>query len=160
MATIPPARPSSPSIRLMALHMPATHTTVIRADRSGDSANSPKNGMRKKMMLTPAIDRMLPASTMPASLAGGDISRRSSIWPTAQMTIDASATPSGGAIVRNTAANSPLSQAASRPTSTPARMPAPPRMGVGTLWTRRASGWTTAPTRSDRARRKPASTRT
>ena len=45
---------------------------------SGDSETSPANGIRKKRMLTPEIDRMLPASTVPAALAGGDTSRRSS----------------------------------------------------------------------------------
>ena len=50
--------------------MPTTHSTVSSADMSGDSDTSPANGMRKKRMLTPEIDRTLPASTVPAILAG------------------------------------------------------------------------------------------
>ena len=65
--------------------MPSTHTTVSSADMSGDSDTSPANGMRKKRMLTPEIDSTLPASTVPAILAGGDTSRRSSTWPTAKI---------------------------------------------------------------------------
>ena len=47
IATIPAARPSSPSIRFTALAIPTTHRTVISADMSGGSTVNPRNGTRK-----------------------------------------------------------------------------------------------------------------
>ena len=92
---------------------------------------------------------MLPASTDPAVFAGADTSRRSSSCPTTYIVRVASTTPSGGAIVRNTGWNSPVSQATPNPTSTPATMAAPPSRGVGRVCTRRASGRSTTPNRHD-----------
>ena len=47
MATMPAARPSNPSIRLTALAIPTTHSTVMSADMSGGSTVKPRNGTRK-----------------------------------------------------------------------------------------------------------------
>ncbi len=65
-------------MKLIALAIPATQITVMSADRSGDSTSrspSPSaspNGTRKCRIVTPAIDKMVPASTMPAIFAGAD----------------------------------------------------------------------------------------
>src|SRR3954463_1647259 len=112
IAVTPAARPSRPSMRLMALAMPTTHTTVMNAERSGVSENTPRNGTRKKIVLTPASDSTLPASTMPASLAGAETPsqwtlRSSSMSPTAKMSRDAATTPSGAVDDRNTSVNRP-----------------------------------------------------
>ena len=69
-------------MRLMAWHMPTTHSTVTSAAQSGDSEISPTGGKRNSRMLTPAKLMMLPASTVPAVLAGAEISRTSSMPPT------------------------------------------------------------------------------
>ena len=88
---------------------------------------------------------MLPARTDPAVFAGADTSRRSSSRPTTYMVSVARTTPSGGAIVRNTGRNSPVSHATPNPTTTPATMAPPPSRGVGRVCTRRGSGRSTMP---------------
>ena len=101
-------------------------------------------------MATPEMARMLPASTDPAVLAGADTSRRSSSCPTTYMVSVASTTPSGGAMVRNTGWNSPVSHATPN-----AHQDARPRWrrrrarAVGWVCTRRASGRSTTPNRHD-----------
>ena len=136
----------------MAVVMPSTHSTVSSADMSGDSDTSPANGIRKKRMLTPEIDRMLPASTVPAALAGGDTSRRSSICPTAKITRAASTTPSGTVLATNTACRLSDRQPTNMPLRKPSRIAAPPSSAVGRVCTRRSSGACTAPTLNERRR--------
>ncbi len=63
MATIPAASPSSPSMKLTAFAMPITQSTVMSGARSrGTDQISPK-GTRKKSIVTPNSDSVLPAST-------------------------------------------------------------------------------------------------
>ena len=145
---MPAARPSRPSIRLTAFAMPTTQSTVISGARSGDSTTKSANGTRKKSIVTPASESTLPDRTCPASLAGGDTSRMSSSSPTEQMIAAARTTPSGSVDPVNTALK-PCRPGSTHATPMAARKPknmaAPPRVGVGRSWTRRSSGWTTAP---------------
>ena len=136
----------------MAVVIPITQNTVSNVDMSGDRDSSPANGMRKKRMLTPAIDSTVADSTVPAILAGGDTSRRSSSWPTANMTMAPRATPSGIVLASNTAVKSALRHATPRPTRKPSRMAAPPSSAVGRSCTRRSSGAWTAPMLKDSRR--------
>ena len=78
MATMPAARPSKPSIRLMALAMATSQSTVTTKAKSWDRISASSTGSLRFSTVTPANDRMLPASTMEATLAGADISRTSS----------------------------------------------------------------------------------
>ena len=145
-------RPSRPSMRLMALAIPTTHSTDSRYDQSLDSTNTPRNGTRNTSIETPEITRMLAASTMPAIFAGAETSRRSSITPTATITMAASTRPSGSVLPSKIWSKAPIAQATPMPTSSPTSMPIPPRVAVGRLWTRRSSGLTTAPRRNARRR--------
>ena len=47
IATMPAARPSRPSMRLIAWVMPSSQSTVISGTQSSDSNASSKNGKRK-----------------------------------------------------------------------------------------------------------------
>ena len=96
-------------------------------------------------MLTPKRTRTVPASTMPATRAGADTSRRSSVNPTAKMTVAARSTPSGSLDPSNTAANESICQATAIEATRARNMAMPPMVAVGTEWTRRSSGATTAP---------------
>ena len=78
MATMPAASPSRPSIRLMALTMATSHSTVTTKAKSWDKMTASSTGRRRLSTVTPANARALPASTMEATLAGADISRTSS----------------------------------------------------------------------------------
>ena len=154
---MPAASPSSPSIRLMALAMPTTQHTVTNAERSGLRLKMPKNGTRKNSVLTPAKLRMLPASTSPAVFAGADMPlpctlRTSSSQPVNVATVAAAAMPIGIVGVSNSRAKVSSCDATPRATSTPTHMATPPSAAVGRSWTRRASGWTSAPRRSATAR--------
>src|SRR5579872_5142617 len=143
MAMTPAASPSRPSIRLTALAMPITQSAVTSGRIEGESTMKPAKGTLKCDIVTPRKYRTMAASTWPATLAGADTSRRSSTKPTTKMTNAPSTTPSGSddpwkdGAKTGSAAATPM--AASRPTS----MPTPPKVGVGTVWTRSASGMTT-----------------
>ena len=119
---------------------------------SGDRDTRPANGMRKNRMLTPAMDRTLPASTVPAILAGGDTSRRSSTWPTPKMMMAPSTTPRGTVLAVNTAVKLSSRHPTNIPARNPSRIAAPPRTASGFVCTRRSSGATTAPTLNDSER--------
>ena len=56
-------------------------------------------------------------------------------------------------LASNTAAKSSTRQATSMPLRNPSRMAAPPRSAVGSVCTRRASGFCTAPMRNDSRRK-------
>ncbi len=71
MATMPAASPSSPSIRLMALVMPSTHSTLSRYDQLGSRMNVDTNGMRRVRMLMPDSTSTLADTTMPDDLGRG-----------------------------------------------------------------------------------------
>ncbi len=132
-------------MKLMALVMPSTHTTLSRYDQFESRTNVLMNGMRSERMLIPENTSTLAASTIPDILAGADTSRRSSMAPTARMTTAAITSPSGSVLLSNTELNASSRQATAMPTRKPRSMPMPPRVGVGRVWTRRSSGRTTAP---------------
>jgi hypothetical protein len=88
---------------------------------------------------------MAPAMTMPVTLAGAEIGRRSSISPTAKMTAAASSTPSGSELFRNRVENRSICQAAPIAAPSPRNIATPPMAGVGCACTRRSSGGTTHP---------------
>ena len=69
---------------------------------------------------------MLAASTWPATLAGADISRASSIIPTAKMAAPASTTPSGSEEPAKTVRKAGIRAAATMATRKPRNMAAPP----------------------------------
>src|ERR1700722_8547063 len=95
MATTPAARPSRPSMKLMALVRAMTHAAVIRGMMPGVSTTNPARGNLNSYMVTPMKYKMLAARTWPAILAGADMSRTSSISPTPKMATPASTTPRG-----------------------------------------------------------------
>ena len=66
MATMPAARPSRPSIRLMALARAITHTAVMRGMTPGVSTMNPASGTLNWVMVTPRKYKMLAARTWPA----------------------------------------------------------------------------------------------
>ena len=100
----------------------------------------------------PEMTSTLAATTMPAIFAGADTSRRSSITPTTAMSTAAMTSPSASVLPSKMASKDPMSQATPMPTSTPSSIETPPRVGVGRSCTRRSSGRTTAPMRSDTLR--------
>ena len=158
MATMPAASPSRPSMKLMALVMPITHSTVSSGDRSGDSDEQPGEGDAEEQ-----------------DAHAGDRQRR---WPTAPCRRSwPAATPRGGrrAARRRTSRPRPgprragsvlavedrgeVARAATprrAPARNPRKMAAPPSSAVGCVWTRRSSGCCTAPIRKE-SRRKTAS---
>ncbi len=152
MATIPPARPSRPSIRLTALAMSTTHTTVNRADMFDERITVSKKGIRSTTSDTPTTLRTTPATTMPATLAGTDSGEMSSTTPTAQITAAATSTPIISDGAANTDAKSPSSQAVAAPTNRPNSIAVPPSVAVGDSWTLRSSGATRTPDRVARRR--------
>src|SRR5581483_6462493 len=147
MPTTPAASPSRPSIRLTALAISATQITVSSGDRSGERTTKPAKGILKNSSVTPSSDRRLPEKTWPASLAGGDTSRRSSRAPTANIVVAPISSPSGSEVPRKTGRNRGRTEATAMAARKPPYIAAPPRVGVGRSWTRRGSGDTTAPRR-------------
>jgi hypothetical protein len=126
--------------------------TVTSGDRSGDSTMKPAKGIRKNSIVTPRIDSRLPEKTWPATLAGGETSRRSSSAPTANMTAAPMISPIGSELPRKMGRNSGMHQATPMAARNPPNMAAPPSVGVGCSCTRRASGMTTAPRRIEARR--------
>ena len=129
MATTPAASPSRPSIRFTALVRQMTQTAVMSGTIPGVRTKKPASGILSWYMVTPAKYRMLAASTWPAILAGADMSRTSSMRPTANMAPAASTTPSisgeswkmwlwrngGSAAAARTATRNPRNMAAPPP---------------------------------------------
>ena len=95
---------------------------------------------------------MAPAMTMPVTLAGAEIGRRSSTSPTAKITAAASITPSGSELPSNSVEKRSICQAAPMAAPRPRNMATPPRAGVGCGCMRRSSGGTTQPKWSDTRR--------
>ena len=90
---------------------------------------------------------------MPATLAGAETSRRSSIRPVSQITVAAAITPRTFPGASNTGPNSGNRQATARATSRPMNKAVPPRIGVGFACTVRSPGWAMAPIFRDRIRK-------
>src|SRR4051812_25432390 len=150
MITMPAARPSSPSIRLIALANTTTVTTVTSGARSGDSTmtSAPENGTWKNSIDTPKSESRLPASTIPAILAGGDTSRRASSAPVANITPPARITPAGSDDPSNISRNCGICDATPNAMRKPTNIAAPPSSGVAVVCTSRAVGTFTAPMRN------------
>ena len=128
MATTPAARPSSPSIRFTALVRQMTQSAVMSGITPGESTKKPASGILNCHMVTPAKYRMLAASTCPAILAGADMSRMSSIRPTANIAPAARTTPiiSGESSKTRACRNAGMAAAASTAMRNPMNMAAPP----------------------------------
>ena len=131
MAITPAANPSRPSIRLTALAISSTQHTLTRVARSGDNTVKPSSGIGTLMIDTPLNARIDPASTMPATFAGGDTSRMSSTSPVAKITVAAIATPTMFDGDSNTDSNSPSNAAHANPARRPRYIAPPPSDGVG-----------------------------
>ena len=100
IATMPAARPSRPSMRLIAFVINTTHSAVTSGAQVGRRARPTSvwnrlNGIRKKNIVTPNSASRLAASTWPATLAGGDTSMRSSSAPMTNITPAPSIRPNG-----------------------------------------------------------------
>ena len=78
MATVPAARPSSPSMRLTAFVIATTQRTVSGTPRSGPSERIPWPGNQNHSSWTPSRMRMPAASTCPDTFAAAEVPRRSS----------------------------------------------------------------------------------
>ncbi len=143
MATTPEARPSSPSIRLMALVTTSTHTTVSGTLNAPSSSAGP-NGLVSTGMPNPNTVSVSAAHACTTSLIHGDTLQRSSAMPSARMGSAAHVSPSSGR-GSSTSAGPGVSRAAHATSSTPAAIASPPKRGVGVSCTRRASGTSMAP---------------
>ena len=104
-------------------------------------------------MLRPTRVKIEPARTIPATLAGAETSRRSSIRPVSQITVAAAITPRTFPGASNTAPKSGNRQAAASATSRPMNKAVPPSIGVGFACTVRSPGWAMAPIFLDRIRK-------
>ena len=93
IATIPPARPSSPSIKLIDCVIPNNQKTVNNGIQSLGKTNTSKNGTRKKNMVTPNVTSASAATTTPVTFIGADTSRMSSTIPKTKTTTAAMSTP-------------------------------------------------------------------
>ena len=88
---------------------------------------------------------MVAARTWPATLAGADMSRKSSMRPTTKMAAAPRIRPSGSEESRNSGAKSGIDAATAHATSRATNMATPPAAGVTRWWTLRSSGWATYP---------------
>ena len=93
IVTMPAARPSSPSIRLIALTISSTHATVSGTARSEPRDTTPCVGNQKKKISTLFKMSSPAARIWPATFAGADSVRRSSRRPTKVMTTAARSAP-------------------------------------------------------------------
>ena len=148
IAITPVASPSRPSIRLTALAITSTHITVTSAARSVDNTVKPMSGSGTLSIEIPASTRIEPENTMPATFAGADTSRMSSITPVRKITPAASTTPRMYTGVSNMARNCGSSDAQVTPATMPRNIAPPPSVGVGRSWILRSPGVAIAPKRS------------
>ncbi len=98
-------------------------------------------------MTTPNQTSARPASTVPVTLAGAEISLMSSMNPTAKITSAASSTPNGSELLSKTTSNDPISQAVASAATNPTNIANPPTSGSGVWWTVRSLGRYTQPCR-------------
>ena len=87
---------------------------------------------------TPKIGGIEAATTCPPSFSHQRRPRKSSIAPTAVATVAPSRSPRTDRL---------RSRNASEGTMIPKKSARPPSRGIGIRWTRRSSGWSTAPSR-------------
>ena len=92
-------------------------------------------------MVTPAHTNTMPTPAVPATFAGAEISRMSSMNPIAQIAIAAIATPSISELPSNSGPNLSICHAKSNAVIMPTSSATPPMSGVGVVCTLRGSGW-------------------
>ena len=128
MADTPQARPSRPSIKLMALVRPTIHTTVIGI------AQTPKLTYRPKKLIysttTPCDTAMSATPICASSLIQALMEMQSSMTPTTTMMRPPSQMETSSGVI---------SQNTSVATTKPAKIARPPMRGVGFLCMRRLS---------------------
>ena len=132
-------------MRLTALVMAITHNAVSSGVHSGESCTSPASGTLNWNQVTPMKYKIVAASTCPATLAGADMSRKSSIRPTTKMAAAPKMSPRGSDDPRNSWSSDGIDAATANVTSSPKNMATPPAWGVTRWWTLRTSGWATYP---------------
>ena len=143
--TTPEARPSSPSIRLIAFVTTTTHSTVTGTLSAPSSSAGPK-GLVSTGTPKPNTVSVSAAHACTASFTHGETLQRSSAMPSARIGTAAHVRPSRGR--GSSAAAGPGSTRAAHATrSTPAAIARPPKRGVGVVCTRRSSGRSMAPAR-------------
>ena len=130
-------------MRFTALVMATTHSAVSSGVHSGDSCTRPVSGTLNWNQVTPMKYRIVAARTWPATLAGADMSRKSSIRPTTKIAAAPSRRPSGSDDPRKSGARAGTEAATAQVTSIPRNMATPPDWGVTRWCTLRASGWAT-----------------
>ena len=109
--------------------------------RQHDDVREPANGTRKNSIETPNSESRLPASTIPAILAGGDTSRRSSSAPTANITPGAEDAARPARTSRRTSRGTGrICDATAIATRKPTNIAAPPSVGIGFVCTPRGLG--------------------
>ena len=137
-------------MRLMALAKTTTVITVTSGAKSVESTitSAPAKGTWKNNIETPKSESKLPASTMPAILAGGETSLRSSSAPIANITPAARMIPAGSDEPSNISRNCGICDATAMATRNATNMAAPPSIGIVVVCTSRVLGTFTAPTRS------------
>ena len=142
MATMPAARPSSPSIRLIAWVMPSSHSTVT----SGIQSSASTITVDERDAEVVHRRRRTSTSTMPASDDAGDLRRRRDV---ADVVDEAdgedddrreTARPSGSELRANRSSKRSISRATAAPTRNPTNIATPPNRGVGLVCTGASSG--------------------
>ncbi len=113
-------------MRLTALVRAITHTAVMSGMMPGVSTKNPASGILSSYIVTPEKYRMLAARTCPAIFAGADMSRTSSIRPTANIAPPARTTPIISGEPSNSCRSGGMAAAASTATRNPTNIAAPP----------------------------------
>ena len=91
-------------------------------------------------MVTPKYTRITAATTVPATLAGAEMSRMSSIRPTANITAAAYNTPRGSKLRANSWSNVSSSRDSPNAPRKPRNSAMPPTSGIGRVCTVRSFG--------------------
>jgi hypothetical protein len=97
--------------------------------------------------VTPKLTSNAPATTVPATFAGAEMSRTSSIRPTRNITEAATSTPSGSELRANNGSNPSSNRDTANATTKPMNSAMPPTSGNGTVCTVRSLGSYTQPMR-------------
>ncbi len=113
-------------MRLTAFVSAMTHSAMMSGVMPGVSETRPPRGTLNQYKVTPRKYRIDAARTCPATLAGADMSRASSMSPTTKMAAPASTTPSGSEDPTNTACSWRIAAATIIATRNPMNMAGPP----------------------------------
>jgi hypothetical protein len=137
-------------MRLMAFVSTTTHATVSGTLHRPVTSGAP-NGLLSSGTPKPNSVSVSAAHACTASFTHGPAPRMSSTTPSARIGSEAHVSPSSGR-GSSSRAGPGSTRAAQATPSTAAAMASPPKRGVGSECTRRGPGWSSAPTRSARAR--------